>query len=210
MMLFLDPKKPLQTCVSENCDDCAVKEAVHCHFRPKDLLHFLSIALPPFLLGGAGIYFISWWLLALWIALIIGFFGFLEIRVMCSHCPHYAEPGGSLKCWANYGSPKLWKYRPGPMSFMEKFLFFAGFAVIWGYPLIFLIKGTQWFLLIVYIISTIGFFMTLKIALCTQCMNFACPLNSVDEDVRREFFKQNPDIARAWGRGGDADFKPEK
>ncbi|GAJ20475.1 unnamed protein product, partial [marine sediment metagenome] len=25
----------------------------------------------------------------------------------------------TLKCWANYGSPKLWKYRPGPMSLNE-------------------------------------------------------------------------------------------
>jgi hypothetical protein len=48
-----------------------------------------------------------------------GCFGLLEIRVMCSHCPHYAEAGRLLKCWANYGSPKLWAYRPGPMCRME-------------------------------------------------------------------------------------------
>ena len=198
-MVFLNPAKPIATCVSETCVDCAVREIVHCHFNPRDLIHFLCIVLPGFLVGGAGIYRVSGWLLSLWILLIIGYFGFLEIRVMCSHCPHYAEPDNSLKCWANYGSPKLWKYRPGPMSFVEKFLFLGGFVVIWWYPLVFLVMGKQWFLLIVYAISTAGFFMTLKLFLCSQCMNFACPLNSVYKSVRQEFFKQNPEVARAWG-----------
>ncbi|MBW2092816.1 MAG: hypothetical protein JRI34_11945 [Deltaproteobacteria bacterium] len=195
----MDPKKPLQTCISESCDGCAVSESLHCHFRPRDLIHFLAVALPSFLLGGAGLLHTGWWLLALWIVLIIGFFGFLEIRVMCSHCPHYAEPGSSLKCWANYGSPKIWKYRPGPMSFLEKFFLIAGFAVIWGFPLIFLVREALWFLLTVYVISSVGFFLTLKIFLCSQCMNFACPLNSVSEAVRQEFFSRNPEVARAWG-----------
>lgn len=198
-MLFLDPNKPINTCVSESCNGCAVQKTLHCHFRPTDLIHFFAIALPAFLLGGAGVYRVSGLLLVLWLVMIVGFFGFLEIRVMCSHCPHYAEPGNTLKCWANYGSPKLWNYRPGPMSFVEKFLFFGGFAIIWGYPLIFLLMGMQWFLLIVYIISAVGFFMTLKIFLCSQCMNFACPLNGVIDSVKQEFFKQNPDVAKVWG-----------
>lgn len=198
-MLFLDPNKPINTCVSERCNGCAVRKTLHCHFRPTDLIHFLAIALPAFLLGGAGVYHVSGSLLVLWLVMIVGFFGFLEIRVMCSHCPHYAEPDNTLKCWANYGCPKIWNYRPGPMSFMEKFLFFGGFAIIWGYPLIFLLIGMQWFLLIVYVISAVGFFMTLKIFLCSQCMNFACPLNGVIDSVKQEFFKQNPEVAKVWG-----------
>lgn len=198
-MLFLDPNKPINTCVSERCNGCAVRKTLHCHFRPTDLVHFLAIALPAFLLGGAGVYHVSGSLLVLWLVMIVGFFGFLEIRVMCSHCPHYAEPDNTLKCWANYGSPKIWNYRPGPMSFMEKFLFFGGFAIIWGYPLIFLLIGMQWFLLIVYVISAVGFFMTLKIFLCSQCINFACPLNGVIDSVKQEFFKQNPEVAKVWG-----------
>ena len=131
--------------------------------------------------------------------MIVGFFGFLEIRVMCSHCPHYAEPGYSLKCWANYGSPKLWRYRPGPMILIEKTIFFGGFIVVWGYPLLFLLAGSQWFLLIVYVLSTTGFFMTLRKYFCSQCINFACPLNTVGETARRGFFDRNPEIAEAWG-----------
>ncbi len=198
MIKFLNPNKPISTCISETCDNCTVRNALHCHFTLRDLIHFLVIAFPCFLLGGAGIYQESGWMLIPWLIIIIGYFGFIEIRVMCSHCPHYAEEGSSLKCWANYGSPKIWKYRPGPMTFWEKFIFFAGFALVWGYPLAFLISSFQLFLLIVYLITVAGFFMTLRTFLCSQCMNFACPLNTVNNEVRREFFENNPEVAKAW------------
>jgi hypothetical protein len=151
-------------------------------------------------LGGAGIYHVSGWLLTPWIIFVVAFFGFIEIRVMCSHCPHYAESLTSLKCWANYGSPKLWKYRPGPMTITEKTVFFGGFVIVWGYPMLFLILSAQLFLLVVYLMTTIGFFMTLIVFMCSQCMNFACPLNSVDEDVRDHFFNRNPTVAKAWDK----------
>jgi hypothetical protein len=31
--------------------------------------------------------------LLIWIATFVAYFGFIEIRVLCSHCPHYAEKG---------------------------------------------------------------------------------------------------------------------
>jgi hypothetical protein len=133
-----------------------------------------------------------------WLVLIIGYFGFVEIRVMCSHCPHYAEEGRSLKCWANYGSPKIWRYRPGPMSLTEKIVFFAGLALVWGYPIFFLIVEFHLFLLVVYILSTLGFYLTLGKFLCSQCMNFACPLNRVGDEVKRGFLERNPTVAKAW------------
>ena len=200
-MMFLDPQKTIATCESDSCDECVIKGKIHCHFRLKDWIHFLMIAFPPFLLGGAGINNADSWLLVPWILFVIAFFGFIEIRVMCSHCPHYAEALTSLKCWANYGSPKLWKYRPGRMSLIEKTVFFSGFAIVWGYPLLFLILGKQLFLLLVYSMTTIGFFLTLINFMCSQCMNFACPLNNVDEKVRNQFFDKNPGVAEAWENG---------
>lgn len=198
MVEFLNPNSPISTCISEKCDSCSVRKSLHCHFALKDLIHFYLICFPAFLLGGAGIYHINGWWLIPWLIIIVGFFGFVEIRVLCSHCPHYAEEGSSLKCWANYGSPKIWKYRPGPMTYMEKAILFIGFALVWGYPLIFLISGFQLYLLIVYILTTAGFYMTLRTFLCSQCMNFACPLNTVNNEVRREFFDHNPVNAKAW------------
>jgi hypothetical protein len=199
-MMFLSPQKPIATCESGSCDHCPSNNDLHCHFRLVDWVHFLLIAFPPFLLGGAGIYHISGWLLTPWIVFLVAYFGFIEIRVMCSHCPHYGERERYLKCWANYGSPKPWKYRPGPMTIIEKAVFFGGFAVVWGYPPLFIMITSQLFLLLVYVITTIGFFMTLKMFMCSKCMNFACPLNSVKEEVRVEFFDRNPSIAAAWGK----------
>jgi hypothetical protein len=84
------------------------------------------------------------------------------------------------------------------MTITEKAIFFAGIAVVWGYPLLILIISKQLFLLIVYLITTGSFFLTLTSFLCSQCINFACPLNSVDEKTRSQFFDRNPSIAKAW------------
>jgi hypothetical protein len=84
------------------------------------------------------------------------------------------------------------------MTFLEKVIFFGGFALVWGYPLIFLIANFQLFLLMVYLLSVAGFFMTLRTFLCSQCMNFACPLNTVENEVRGGFFERNPEVAKAW------------
>jgi hypothetical protein len=197
-MKFLDPNKPIATFSSETCNNCTVSNSLHCHFTLRDLMHFLVIASPSFLLGGAGIYHISGWLLVPWLMLIIGYFGFVEIRVMCSHCPHYAEEGISLKCWANYGSPKIGKYRAGPMTLLEKVLFLVGLVLVWGYPFFFLIVKFQLFLLLVYLLSAAGFSMTLRTFFCSHCMNFACPLNTVENELRRGFFERNPEVAKAW------------
>ena len=199
MRAFRDSHKPIATCISVTCDDCPVRKTLHCHFTFRELLYFLLIASPSFLIGGVGIYHRGGWWLIPWLIIIIGYFGFVEIRVMCSHCPHYAEEGSSLQCWANYGSPKMWRYRPGPMTLWEKVLFLAGFALVWGYPLFFLISGLQLFLCIIYLLTTTGFFMTLRTFLCSQCINFACPLNRVNNEVKMDFFACNPEIAQAWG-----------
>ena len=198
--MFLDSRRPLTTCTAKNCDGCPVSKDVHCHFQARDLTAFLLSAAPIFVIGGAGIIHVGAWWLAPWLVIILGYFGFIEIRVMCSHCPHYAEPGKSLQCWANYGSPRLWKYRPGPMTTAEKIVFESGILLIMAYPLIFLLVGLQWFLLAVYLLTTAGGYVTLRRSYCSQCMNFACPLNNVNEKIRAEFFKRNPVIARAWGK----------
>jgi hypothetical protein len=200
---FLDPQRPLSTCVAQNCEGCPVSTNIHCHFQASDLIAFLLPAFPTFLVGGAGIYQVGAWWLAPWLLLILGYFGFVEIRVMCSHCPHYAEPGKSLQCWANYGSPKLWKYRPGPMSITEKTVFVGGMALVWGYPLVFFPIGQQWFLLAIYLLTTASFAVTLRRSFCSHCMNFACPYNNVEEKVRQDFFKRNPIVAKAWGKASD-------
>jgi hypothetical protein len=196
--MFLDPQRPLTTCTAKSCAGCPVSNEVHCHFHGGDLVAFMAAFLPGLIVAGVGIARVSPWGLIPLALLFLAYFGLVEIRVMCSHCPHYAEPGKSLQCWANYGSPRLWKYRPGPMSFTEKVVFEGGLVVVLGYPLVFLLASLQWLLLVIYLLSITSFFVTLRHSYCSQCMNFACPLNTVGEEVRAEFFKRNPIVARAW------------
>ncbi len=40
-----------------------------------------------------------------------------------------------------------------------------------------------------------AFFMTLKRFFCSQCMNFACPLNGVPDPVRTLFWARNPGVS---------------
>jgi hypothetical protein len=202
--MFLDPARPLSTCTAHDCEGCPASQSVQCHFQGRDLVAFLFTCLPAFVIGGAGVVRISaWWLLP-WVFLMGAYFGFIEIRVMCSHCPHYAEPGGSLQCWANYGSPRLWKYRPGPMTTAEKVVFIAGLVAIMGYPMGFLLRGPQWLLLFLYLLTATSFFVILQRSFCSHCMNFACPFNEVDARHRAAFFERNPTVAQAWEREKDA------
>jgi hypothetical protein len=205
---FLDPQKPLSTCTADACDDCPVQAQVQCHFGSKELVRFLAIAFPPFIIGGIGIAHVNAWYLVPWLILAFSYFGMIEIRVMCSHCPHYAEPGTTtLKCWANYGIPKLWKYRPGPMSQIENIIFFSGLVPLAGYPLAFLLISAQWLLLILFVVSAIGMGTLMGTLMCNHCMNFACPLNRVDQAVREDFFDRNPIVAKAWGRESASERK---
>lgn len=197
--LFLDPLKPLATCSSEACEGCPVQGQLQCHFSGRELLRFFGFAFPPFILGGIGISRVNAWLLAPWIGLVLIYFGLVEIRVMCSHCPHYTESGGkSLQCWANYGSPKLWKYRPGPMSQGEKVVFFGGLALVAAYPLGFFIAAAQWPLLGMFALTVAATAWLMARLMCAHCMNFACPFNRVGLATRALFFARNSVVARAW------------
>jgi hypothetical protein len=85
------------------------------------------------------------------------------------------------------------------MSTAENVVFFVGLAVVFGYPLGFFVPGGLWFLLVLYLLLTVAFAVSLKRFLCSQCMNFACPLNGVPKSVRELFLKRNPRVEEAWG-----------
>jgi hypothetical protein len=190
--MFLDPERPLTTCTPRACSECPARAVVHCHFQARDLVRFLAVALPLFLVGGAGIWRVGTAWLVGWLAACLGFFGLVEIRVLCSHCPHYAEPGRILRCWANYGSPKLWRYRPGPLSRAERTVFLSGLMLVFGLPLPFMLAGGQRFLLLLYSLAGAGLWITMQRTMCSVCMNFACPFNRVGEVGRQTFWKTNP------------------
>jgi hypothetical protein len=197
--MFLDPDKPLHTCSAKSCLNCELSSKIYCHFNIKQLLGFLLMAFPAFIIAGVVIFQYHPLFLIIWVILMLSFFGFIEIRALCSHCPHYAEPDiKTLKCWANYGSPKLWKYRPGPMSLSEKMVFYAGLLVIYGYPIIFFILDSSYLWGVVYLLLILANTWLLKKYYCSRCMNFACPLNHVSKEIRNNFFQKNLIIRDGW------------
>jgi len=198
-MMFLDPKSTLYTCVKESCEDCKAANKLVCHFNGAQLFRFLLINFPLFIIAGYVIYRFNHVLLLPWVIFIFSYFGLMEIRVMCSHCPHYAEPGlKALKCWANYGSPKLWKYRPGPTSITEKIVFISGFLIMLLPPLIFLIIQRNFVFASIYLVLLVGWKIGLRVSFCKKCINFACLFNAVGSDTRDSFFANNPVVRNAW------------
>lgn len=197
--LFLNPKKTLHTCNDNSCDGCEVSDKLVCHFNGKQLTSFFLLNIPLFLSAGYIISIQNPFLLIPWVIFIFFYFGLIEIRVMCSHCPHYAEPETkSLKCWANYGCPKLWKYNPGPMSITEKIIFILGLMIIFLPPVFILWIQKKYLFLLIYIVLLIAWKILLRIFYCKKCINFACPFNSVNNNVKDKFFNKNIIVKQAW------------
>ena len=185
------------------CKNCSIDGRLKCRYSSGDLLHFLGLflsfllpALIGMMLSGCG-----WYLLG-WVGLAIIFFGFWEIRILCSHCPYYAEKGVTLHCIANYGCPKFWKYHPEPISNSEKIQLVIGFIIMGGYPFPFLILGEQFILALLAGWAVIMFFWTLRKYTCSKCVNFSCFLNRVPKDVVDEYLKRNPVMRKAWEENG--------
>lgn len=197
--MFLNSNKTLHTCNEDSCKKCLISEKLVCHFNGKQLTMFLLLNSPLFISAGYFISQLNPFLLIPWAIFIFSYFGLIEIRVMCSHCPHYSEPDiNSLKCWANYGSPKIWKYRPGPMSIIEKIVFISGLAIILLPPVLILFIQKSYLLILLYVSLLIGWKIVLRMFYCKKCINFACPFNVVDSETRNAFFDKNPVVKNAW------------
>ena len=183
--------KPLNTCSKETCNDCDIHSKITCHFNPGQILRFYLIFSPPFITGSIGIHNYSSDFFIIWVMMTGLFFLLAGIRVLCTHCPHYNEPSAILKCWVNYGIPKLWKYRPVPMNILEKAILISGFIIIWCYPVIFISLTGKWILLSGYIFSVALFFILLNLFQCRRCINISCPFNRVSSKVKEEFIRNN-------------------
>lgn len=191
--MFLNPRKPIHICQRKSCDGCSVADKIVCHFDAKRLFGFLLLNIPLFIWGGYIAFRFSAWLFLFWLAFIFLFFGFIEIRVLCSHCPHYAEPETkTLKCWANYGSPKLWKYRPWPMNIYEKSILIFGFLIIFISPAILLLIQREYLFVILYVMLAALMGAGVQFFYCNKCFNFSCPLNRVPKEIVEEFLEKNP------------------
>ena len=186
-----------------DCVHCENRDVLMCRIDTSDLLHFLLITLNIFIpailgmiLGGYAVYLIGYG--AFWVF----FFGFLEIRILCSHCPFYAEKSFVLHCPANYGLPKLWRYYPEPMKQWEKVTLLVCFAFLFGYPFPFLILGRQYVLLGITCYALLLWLFVMQKNVCSRCVNFSCPLNRVPKKMIDDYLRHNEVMREAWEAKG--------
>ncbi len=185
------------------CPTCAIEGRLMCHFDRRDMGNFFIAVVPFFtavitgsILAGKGKYLFAW------LAYAVFFFFVWEARVLCSHCPMWAEKGRILRCHANYGVIKLWKYRPGPMSTFEGFQFLAGGLILAGFPLVLIVIGGAYLWAVMGVVALLSGVHTIRTVSCPRCLNFSCPANRVPEDVRSAYFTRNGRIRAAWNDAG--------
>ena len=187
-----------------NCKGCSLKNNLNCRFKGfKDTIifvaSFISFIIPAILgmiISGLGLFILGW------LGYAIFFFQFWEIRILCRHCPFWAEDGKTLHCYANYGFYKVWKYQPEPMSIFEQIQFIIGIIILAGFFLPFLIIGAQYLMFLLTLIGIGTFFSVINIRHCPKCLNFSCPLNRVKKEFVDEYLKRNPVMKEAWEKKG--------
>lgn len=188
-------------CSRQDCNGCEIQGKLLCVHTSRDLMDFFVLFMGwviPFL---SGMIIAKYWSgLAVWVALVIIFFGYVEALVLCRHCPHYMEDGFLLRCHANWGLPKIPRINPRPLNTVEKVVWLAYVALLFLYYIPFFIISRQWLLLILTTSALVVAGWTLRRTQCNRCFNLSCPINCVPEDVRDVFFRNYPEYARAWGK----------
>ncbi|HUW13688.1 MAG TPA: hypothetical protein VM537_28450 [Anaerolineae bacterium] len=188
--------------VSE-CQDCSVGGSLMCRFDTKDLLGFLMNCLPFFVTTIAGTLRAGYgWYLLLWLGFALFFFFVWEARVLCSHCPYWAEEGRILHCHANHGVFKIWPYRPGPTSRSEQVQFIAGALLLLGFPFVFLLLGKEYLLAGIGLVALASGIYGVRRTACNRCLNFSCPMNVVPKPVVDGYLRRNPEMRAAWEESG--------
>ena len=220
----INKRKNLSCTWDENakCFDCEIKEKLDCKWEGRLLMRFYKGAGVSILSAFIGFtvigFLISWIPLIIYLGFWIFFFGFFEIRVLCSHCPYYAKDGRILHCLANHGTIKVWNYHPEPLNKFEKAGFLAGALFFVFFPVIVEIYGLSTLigssetysleiplLISLIILSTLGgiyFFLFLRKNICPYCVNFSCPLNKVPKELVDAYLQRNPIMREAWEQSG--------
>ena len=174
------------------CGNCSLSNNLMCRYDRRDTLHFFVLILPFFVasIGGMIKAGYGWWLFG-WLAYMLFFFFVWEARVLCSHCPYWAEDSRILHCHANYGVIKIWRFHPEPMSKSERIQFIIGVSIFLIYPLVFCILGGQYLIAGIGFASAINFGYLLYRNICSRCVNFSCPLNNVPSELIKAYQEQN-------------------
>jgi hypothetical protein len=211
-----------KNCIADensNCVECEIEGALICFVDKKFANKFILGNILYRLLGisilvFAGFMIGQWWMVISYAAVVIVTFTIVEPRLLCSHCPFYEKKGKCLRCWALRGMPKMWSYRPEPISKAEKriMLIFGSFidlfpfvGIVWGlivfgltytenlFPGISLVIASFLFMVIA------GYFSRVLLGnTCKRCANFSCSMNKAPKELLEKFLQKNPKMREAW------------
>ncbi len=221
----MNKKNPHSICTwsdGEKCKSCKLHNHLICRqdkdFRRKFMLSHLNFRATIFFgMVYIGTFSGIWLPLIIYSIAFILNFAIIEPRMLCSHCPFYAEKGIILHCNTLFGMPKIWKYRPGPIKKYEMIIQFISGSLVDLLPLIFFGYGIYLLVLLnakssdYVAFSAIIFFHILLLLqlqkvimkeVCTKCPNFSCALNKVPKDIKIHYIKNNPVIKDAWEKAG--------
>jgi hypothetical protein len=191
------------------CRGCGTDGKLMCRFAWRDMLNFFMIVLPFGVTSVAGIIHTGYGrYLPLWLAYSLLFFFVWEARVLCRHCPYWAEERAALRCHANYGVIKIWKYQTGPMSTWEKAQFIVGVLIWVCFPFPFLLLGQEYLLVLIGACAGVSGAFVLRRNVCSRCINFSCPMNTVPKKLVDEYLGRNPGMRAAWESAGYRPGKP--
>jgi hypothetical protein len=103
-------------------------------------------------------------------------------RFYCTHCPHYTREGRTTRCMFFWGMPKFFRSRPGPLRLLDKTVAVVMPIILVIFPLYWLSR--QLGLMIIFILSLIAFFSTVRRNECRRCIYVDCPVNKTPEDMK--------------------------
>ncbi len=202
----MDPKNPFNLCTwkpESACEGCETGAAINCRHNWGDLLRFYACFTPFGVLAIIGVIRAGYglWLWG-WLGYAVLFFFVWESRILCSHCPYYAENSLVLHCLANHGVIKLWRYHPEPMSRFEGVQFMIGAGILVLFPFLPMILGGEWlFAALTGAAALIGGAVIYR-TICSRCVNFSCPANHVPKQIVDAYLVRNPAMREAWERSG--------
>lgn len=184
-----------------------------CKFDIKDTIYFIIPVLSAWIFWVAGLIngFISGrintvqmiFIFSGYIGFLIFFFQIWENKTLCSHCPYYAfEDDKSVKCYANYGIYKAWKYNPAPMNLSEKIQFIIGISIFAGFPLVILFFAGMYIYFGILLVLSVIWLVSMHFLSCSKCPNFSCPLNNVPKNIVDDYLRHNTIMRKAWEEQG--------
>ncbi|MDC7126709.1 MAG: hypothetical protein PQJ46_14150 [Spirochaetales bacterium] len=197
-------KKGPCTCQNQaNKEGCDIHQNLLCRHNKKETQFMFFMMLPFYITSFGGLIKVGMglWIIP-WVAYITFFFIIIEGNIICGHCPYYDMPGKTLKCPGNYGVPKLFKYKPGPMSKAERILFIITAFSTLMYPVVLLTIAKEYLLVAIAAASIIQLVLIFRKCICNRCVNFSCPNNTTDKSLKDAYFAQNTTMSEAWKKAG--------